>query len=63
MAPSGTLICVECGREAKGELGWREYLTVEEDEPAEAVLYCPLCAERELGGHAHPGRRAARPIG
>ena len=29
--------------------GWKAYLTTDEDEPAEAVVYCPECAEREFG--------------
>jgi hypothetical protein len=29
--------------------GWRAYLTVDEDEPAEAIVYCPECDEREFG--------------
>lgn len=42
--------CVECGREqAVNERGWRAYLTVDEEEPAEAVVYCPKCAAREFG--------------
>jgi hypothetical protein len=33
------LCCVECGREqTAGELGWKAYLTVDEDEPAEAIV-------------------------
>jgi hypothetical protein len=44
------LQCVECGREQPAdEQGWRAYLTVDEDEPAEAVVYCPDCATREFG--------------
>jgi hypothetical protein len=44
------LICVECGREqGAGERGWRAYLTVDEEEPAEAIVYCPDCAAREFG--------------
>jgi hypothetical protein len=40
--PCAALVCVECGREqAVGERGWRAFLTVDEDEPAEAVVYCP----------------------
>jgi hypothetical protein len=30
------------------ERGWRAYLTVDEDEPAAAIVYCPECADREL---------------
>jgi hypothetical protein len=42
--------CVECGREQPpGERGWKAYLSVGEGEPAEAVVYCPECAEREFG--------------
>ncbi len=41
------LRCVECGRvQAAGAHGWKAYLTVD---PAEAVVYCPECAEREFG--------------
>jgi hypothetical protein len=39
------LTCSGCGRnQASDERGWRAYLTVDEDEPAEAVVYCPQCA-------------------
>jgi DNA-directed RNA polymerase subunit RPC12/RpoP len=42
--------CLECGREqSAGERGWSAYLTTDEDEPAEAVVYCPDCAAREFG--------------
>jgi DNA-directed RNA polymerase subunit RPC12/RpoP len=45
--------CVECGREkSAGERGWKAYLTADEEEPAEAVVYCPECAEREFGDRA-----------
>jgi hypothetical protein len=41
------LTCVECGREqADREGGWRAYLT--DDEPAEAVVFCPDCAQSEF---------------
>ena len=45
------LKCVECGRAqiasvARGRVG---YLTADEDEPAEAIVYRPECAEREFG--------------
>jgi hypothetical protein len=44
------LRCVECRCEqAAGELGWKAYLTTDEDEAAEAVVYCPECATREFG--------------
>jgi hypothetical protein len=44
------LPCEECGRVSRdGERGWRAYLTADEDEPAEAVVHCPGCAEREFG--------------
>jgi hypothetical protein len=44
------LTCVECGRaQAVGERRWRAYLTDDEDEPAEAIVYCPDCATREFG--------------
>jgi hypothetical protein len=43
--------CVECGRVQTAPVarGWRAYLTVDEDEPAEAVVYCPDCSLREFG--------------
>jgi hypothetical protein len=41
VSPDDPLVCVECGRDqADDERGWRSYLTDEEDEPAEAVVYC-----------------------
>ena len=44
------LTCVECGRvQPGGARGWKAYLTTDEDDPAEAVVYCPECAEREFG--------------
>jgi hypothetical protein len=45
------LRCVECRRVQAVSVarGWRAYLTVDEDEPAEAVVYCPDCAAREFG--------------
>ena len=44
------LTCEECGREqADDERGWRSYLTTGEEEPAEAVIHCPDCAEHETG--------------
>lgn len=49
-AQDATVSCVECGREqSAGERGWRVYLTTDEDEPVEAVVYCPECARREFG--------------
>jgi hypothetical protein len=48
------LRCVECGRVQTASVarGWRAYITVDEDEPAEAVVYSPECAEREFGVNA-----------
>lgn len=44
------LMCVECGRvQADNERGWRSYLTTDEEEPTDAIVYCPSCAEREFG--------------
>jgi hypothetical protein len=54
-----TVTCVECGREQPfRERGWRAYLTSDEDEPAEAVVYCPECAAREFGSAGEPGTMA-----
>jgi hypothetical protein len=44
------LRCVECGRvQAAPVACWVAYLTTDEDEPAEAIVYCPECAELEFG--------------
>src|SRR5215218_1506293 len=49
------LTCVECGRQQRpGEPGWRAYLTVEEEEPPEALTYCPGCAESEFSADGKP---------
>jgi hypothetical protein len=48
--PARSLVCVECGRvQATDERGWRAYLTTDEEEPAEALLYCPECSMDEFG--------------
>jgi hypothetical protein len=45
-----TLTCVECGRvQPAGERGWRAYLTTDEDDPAEAVVYCPRARRANSG--------------
>jgi hypothetical protein len=42
--------CVECSRvQPEGARGWKAYLTTDEEVPAETVVYCPECAEREFG--------------
>jgi hypothetical protein len=44
------LFCVECSSATNVcEPGWRGFLTDDEYEPAEIVILCPLCAEREFG--------------
>ena len=52
---------MECGREQlASERGWRAYVTVDdadEEEPVEAVVYCPDCAEREFGPDRRGGTR------
>jgi hypothetical protein len=58
MADDEPLTCTECGREqAAGERGWRAYPTTDEDEPAEAVVYCPECAAREFGSPPDRSRK------
>jgi hypothetical protein len=49
--PDGeAMACQECGRgQPAGERGWRSYLTTDEEEPAEALVYCPDCTAREFG--------------
>ena len=43
------LTCVECGRvQPDGAHGWKAYLTTDETEPAETIVYCPECAELEF---------------
>jgi DNA-directed RNA polymerase subunit RPC12/RpoP len=54
--------CAECGREqTASERGWRAYLATDEEEPAEAVLYCPECAEREFGDGRNVRNRPSQP--
>lgn len=44
------IVCNECGRKTVVfRRGWRAYLTDDTFGPEEAVVYCPDCAERELG--------------
>jgi hypothetical protein len=48
-----SLECVECGRVSRvNERGWTAYLTTDEDEPAEAVIYRSECAQKEFGATA-----------
>lgn len=48
--PHDTL-CAECGRRPSAdERGRKAYLTTDEQEPTEAVVYCPECAERVRRG-------------
>ena len=43
------LVCSECGAVADDQAdGWRAHLMC--DEPAEAAVFCPDCADREFGG-------------
>jgi hypothetical protein len=37
-----------------GERGWRAYLTTDEDELAEAIVYCPECAADEFDAPPDP---------
>jgi len=50
------LVCVECGAATdRSERGWRAWLTAEEnDEPAEVVVLCPGCSQREFGDDTWP---------
>lgn len=42
------LRCAECGVESDGRARrWRAFLTC--DEPSEAAMFCPDCAQREFG--------------
>jgi hypothetical protein len=46
------LRCAECGTVSPDALGWRGHRAGEldpDDEP-EVLVFCPDCAERELGG-------------
>jgi len=41
---------VECGRVSReDERGWTARLAVDNEEPAEVVVYCPECDERAFG--------------
>jgi ribosomal protein L44E len=50
------LECVECAQSVnRFERGWRAYLALmdpEAEEPVEVAVYCPTCAEFELGDDA-----------
>jgi hypothetical protein len=35
--------------QAAAQHGWKAYLTTDEDEPAEAIVYCPECDEGVRG--------------
>jgi hypothetical protein len=45
------LRCIECGAESKRGLNWEARIAYDpaDDEPAEAVAFCPVCAAREFG--------------
>jgi hypothetical protein len=50
------LQCIEYGCVSQeSERNWTARLTVDEDEPVEAVVYCPECAAREFGYRAEEG--------
>ncbi|HEX3254793.1 MAG TPA: hypothetical protein VHQ96_03330 [Gaiellaceae bacterium] len=45
------LVCHECGSSTGDGMGWIAQVVVDSDDarvPAEAVVYCPACAEREF---------------
>ena len=44
------LVCVECGNVTAHGIGWRGYLTADDEEPVEVVILCPECAAREFDG-------------
>jgi hypothetical protein len=51
------LLLAESTREQPvGDRGWKASLTTDEDEPAEAVVYCPECAARGFGDTSAVGR-------
>ena len=43
---TGMLRCCKCGMVTRDTRSWRAYLT--DDEPPQAVVYCPACASREF---------------
>jgi hypothetical protein len=43
------LVCVECERiQASDERGWRSYLTIDDEEPAEAVVNVQVRLRRPM---------------
>jgi hypothetical protein len=50
------LRCIECGAESKRGLGWEARIAYdpEADDPAEVVVFCPVCAVREFGQFRRP---------
>jgi hypothetical protein len=49
--PIRPLRCVECGRVQAAPVarGWTAYITIDEEEPSEAIVCCPECSKREFG--------------
>jgi hypothetical protein len=56
LATSAGVASEDGDRQRPGERGWHAYLTTDDDEPADALVYCPDCANRELG---HRGARGS----
>ena len=50
LSRSDAVRCVECHLVADTANGWKAYLGGGfEGEPVEVVVYCPACADREVG--------------
>ena len=53
------IVCAECGR-LSDELArdWRAYLTADDEDGEEVVVFCPSCAAREFGNRSGPSSRS-----
>jgi hypothetical protein len=57
------LRCIECGAESERGLDWEARIAYDpddDDEPAEVVVFCPVCAQREFGPFRAPWRSERR---
>jgi hypothetical protein len=52
---SSSLVCVECKRTDEAGRAWKAVVAMNPDdveEPAEVVVYCPACWDREFAAYS-----------
>jgi|GraSoiStandDraft_29_1057270.scaffolds.fasta_scaffold3441194_1 hypothetical protein len=52
---SSSLVCVECKRTDEGARAWKAVIGKNPDddhEPAEVLVYCPACWDREFAAYS-----------